>query len=95
MYAYKYFNVMRDQLTPILLNEPNYDTAKETTQNDHLAAPNSYHEIYGYNEELDKHIGVYQLKPGDCLRGVPENEEPWTYRCESCPYRNKCPEPRE
>jgi len=45
----------------------------------HNKEPNKYHEIYCFEPDLNKYIGVAQWKPGDCEHQRPKDK---------CPYCN-------
>ena len=63
------YRIIEDQLTILHENLTSMDETIKLWSEAHEKKPNSYHEIYGWCEPLDRFIGVAQYKPGDKTLG--------------------------
>ena len=81
MYDDSKYKVIEDQLKTLDKNICSKSTAIFKARLYHIDKPGSYHEVYRYDD--NGVYGVFQLKPDDCLRGVPLDSIE-KYHCENC-----------
>ena len=83
------YRVIEDQLKTVAQSD-NREDAIIKAQILHEYKRGSYHEVY-YTHEKYGSTGCFQLKPGDCMRGIPLSDpdlKPWY--CVECEYINTC-----